>query len=161
MASFKQRRRLEAGVQAPDFRLQRLAGAEVSLRELTADGPALIVFFKISCPVCQFTFPYLERIYRAGYRIYGISQNDAEDTLEFVREFELTLPILLDEEDAGFPVSNAYGISQVPTMFLVEPGQTIARASDGWQAAEIEWLGAQAGIRVIREGEKVPAWKAG
>ena len=37
------------------------------------------------------------------------------------------LPLLLDEEDAGFPASNAYGISTVPTMYLVERDGTISR----------------------------------
>jgi peroxiredoxin len=161
MASSKQNRMVEAGGRAPDFLLRRLEGGEVALRGLLEGGPVLLVFFKISCPVCQFTLPYLERLHQGGVRVFGISQNDAEDTREFNREFAITLPMLLDEEDGGFPASNAYGISHVPAMFLVKPDGSIARAIDGWQRKEIEWLGSETGVLAIRQGERVPEWKSG
>src|SRR5580765_462901 len=145
MAASKQHRLLDAGAKAPEFRLQRLEGGETTLQELTASGPVLLAFFKVSCPVCQFTFPYLERLHQAGYPVYGISQNDAEDTREFNGEFGITFPMLLDDENDDFPAGNAYGISYVPTLFLVTRDGNIARVIEGWQRKEIEWLGSQAG----------------
>lgn len=139
----------------------------MSLAEILAGGPALLVFFKISCPVCQMTLPFLERIHEAGngaapgLAIYGISQNDAEDTREFMREFGVRFPMLLDREEDDFPASNAYCVSSVPTSFLVEPDGAIARVIEGWQKAEIERLGTLAGVAVLRAGDNVPAWKAG
>ena len=161
MAASKQPRLLDAGKRAPEFRLQRLEGGESTLQNLISTGPVLLAFFKISCPVCQFTLPYLERLHQGGYRVYGISQDNAEDTREFHSEFGVTFPTLLDDEEADFPASNAYGISHVPTLFLVEPDGTIARVIEGWNRQDMEWLGTQAGVRVIRAGENVPAWKAG
>jgi peroxiredoxin len=162
MAASRQRKLLQAGARAPDFRLTRLGGGEVWLDELVAEGPALLAFFKITCPVCQLTFPFLERMHKAGtLPIYGISQNEPEDTREFTVEFGVTFPILLDEEEDGFPTSNDYGISSVPTMFLVERDGTIARVFEGWNRKEIEWLGAKAGGNPIRPEDNVPAWKAG
>ncbi|HTX34032.1 MAG TPA: TlpA disulfide reductase family protein [Bryobacteraceae bacterium] len=157
----------EAGSRAPDFRLARLDGGAMSLAEILAGGPALLVFFKITCPVCQLTLPFLERIHAAGngaapgLSIYGISQNDAEDTREFMREFGVRFPMLLDREEDDFPASNAYRISSVPTSFLIEPDGAIARVIEGWQKAEIERLGTFAGVAVLRAGDNVPAWKAG
>ncbi len=82
----------------------------------------LLAFFKVTCPVCQLTVPFLERLHASGgIAICGISQNDAADTREFNTYFGATYTTLLDSEDEGFPVSNLYGISSVPTMFLVEP----------------------------------------
>jgi peroxiredoxin len=162
MASGGQHRLLEAGSRAPGFRLERLTGGAATLAELLAGGPVLLAFFKISCPVCQLTFPYLERIHAAGtLPIVGISQNDAEDTRDFNREFGVTFPTLLDSEDDDFPASNAYGISSVPTMFLVEPDGIIANVIEGWRKREMEALASRTGAVLLRACEYVPEWKAG
>jgi peroxiredoxin len=151
---------LQSGVKAPDFRLPRLGGGEITLAEILAGGPALLAFFKVTCPVCQLTLPFLARIHSPAVAVYGISQNDAEDTAQFNREFGVTVPMLLDSEE-GFEVSNAFGISSVPTLFLVEPEGVISRVVEGWQKKEIDWLGERAGVAAIRASDNVPAWKAG
>jgi peroxiredoxin len=166
VAARRTRKLVEPGSRAPDFSLQRLDGgldgSKVTLQELVSNGPLLLAFFKISCPVCQFTFPFLERIHAAGsLPIYGISQNDAEDTREFNLEFGVTFPTLLDLEESGFPASNDYGISSVPTMFLLDPGGAVAYVFEGWNKKEIAWLGEKAGMNPFRQGDNVPEWKAG
>jgi peroxiredoxin len=162
MAAHRQSKLLSRGSPAPDFRLPLLAGGETTLTEILSRGPALLAFFKITCPVCQLTFPFLERLHAGGkLPIYGISQNDAADTDEFNCEFGVTFPILLDTEESGFPVSDAYGISSVPTLFLVEPGRVIAQAIEGWNRKDMESLGARAGVSLFRPGDYVPEWKAG
>lgn len=161
MAS-NQHKILQEGALAPLFELPRLDGGTASLAELTAQGPVLLVFFKITCPVCQFTLPYLNRVHRAGtLPVYGISQNQPEDTREFLQEFGIEFPILLDGEVAGYPVSNDFGISSVPSLFLVEPGGRIARTIEGWNRKEMEWLAGRAATAIIRQGDNVPEWKAG
>jgi peroxiredoxin len=152
----QERRLLAVGAKAPGFRLPRLDGGAVTLAEILAGGPALLAFFKVSCPVCQLTFPFLERVNQAGaLRVYGISQNDAEDTRAFAKRFRTTFPMLLDSENSGFEVSNAYGISSVPTMFLVERDGSIQQAMLGWRKEEMTALGA------VGPDDKVPQWKAG
>jgi len=152
----------QAGARAPEFRLKRLDGGDVALEDLLQDGPALLAFFKISCPVCQMTLPFLDRIHSGGrLRVYGISQNDAEDTHAFVREYGVHFPMLLDEENDRFPASNAYGISHVPTSFLVEPDGMVGRVIEGWIRSEILWLGARGGVDPIGSSDQVPEWKAG
>jgi len=161
MSSRRTRNLLQAGARAPDFRLSRLDGGESGIHELISSGEALLALFNVTCPVCQLTFPFLERLHKQGaLRIYGISQNDTEDTREFNREFGVTFPTLLDPED-DFPASNAFGISSVPTLFLVQPDATIARVTEGWSRREIEWLGEKYGATVLRPGDRVPEWKPG
>ena len=93
------------GAEAPPFRLPLLSGGEASLPELIPSGPAVLAFFKVSCPVCQMTFPFLERLHAAGtLPIYGISQNDPEGQLPIQpRVRSVTFPVLLDSEDLNFP----------------------------------------------------------
>ena len=162
MSARKQAKLLAQGAHAPSFRLDLLGGGASDLQEILARGPALLAFFKASCPVCQLTFPFLERIHAAGgLPVYGVSQNDAKDTRAFNREFGITFPTLLDAEKQGFPASNAYGISSVPTLFRVEPDGTVSQVIEGWNKREMESLGTQAGASVFRQGENVPEWKAG
>ena len=132
------------------------------LAEISAGGRVLLVFFKVTCPVCQLTLPFLERMHISGtLSICAISQNDARDTIEFKRSFGVTIPTLLDSEDEDFPASNAYGIARVPTMFLVEGDGKISRVTEGWSKLDMEALGAAAGIALFRADDDVPAWKAG
>ena len=161
MASRPERPLLDPGARAPGFRLWRLEGGEATLAEVSAGGRVLLVFFKVTCPVCQLTLPFLERMHVSGtLGICAISQNDARDTREFNRSFGVTIPTLLDSEDEDFPASNAYGIASVPTMFLVEDGM-ISRVTEGWSKPDMEALGAAAGITLFRTDDDVPAWKAG
>src|SRR6266849_9020301 len=111
-----------AGSVAPAFSLKSLDGKEYSLNDLLQRGPVVAAFFKISCPVCQFTFPFLERLYKRyggdGVTFLGISQDDARDTKAFGKDHGVTFSMLLDE--SGYPVSNAYGLTNVPTIFLID-----------------------------------------
>src|SRR5580700_88352 len=94
---------IEAGVRAPGFTLKNLQAGTTSLDDLLAQGPALLVFFKIGCPVCQLIFPFLERMaHRDSVRIVGISQDDADATRFFNQKFGITVPMLLDEACQGY-----------------------------------------------------------
>src|ERR1051326_6394168 len=151
MGAHRQIQMLETGARAPDFRLADLRGQTRGLRDLIASGPAVVAFFKTTCPVCQLAFPFLDRIHRGQAErilpIYGISQDDAETTSEFNQEFGVTFPTLLDTADDGFPASNAYGISHVPSVFLVESDGTISWTMEGFDRKALEALGAKAGVQ--------------
>ena len=162
MASRRQRPLLDAGTRAPDFQLSRLEGGEASFAELAAGRPVLLVFFKVTCPVCQLTMPFLERLHASGaLAVCGISQNDAADTREFNGYFGVSFATLLDSEDEDFPASNAYGISSVPSMFRVEPDGVISRVIEGWNKKDMASLAEDAGMALFRPEDNVPAWKAG
>jgi len=165
MAASRQSRILEAGAIAPDFQLQDLRGRAYKLRDLTAAGPAVLAFFKTTCPVCQLTFPFLERIHRGQAEpkvaIYGVSQDDPESTTDYNQELGVTFPTLLDTADSGYPASNAYQISHVPTAFLVEPDGRIAWTMEGFDKKALEALAARAGVTVFLATDNVPAFKAG
>jgi len=159
-----------AGNIAPGFSLKGLDGKEYSLGALMERGPVVAAFFKISCPVCQFTFPFLERLYQRyggdGVTFLGISQDDARSTQEFASEYGVTFPMVVDEK--GYPVSNAYGLTNVPTIFLIEPGGTVRVSSTGFDKKDLETISRELAERrkiapaaLFRPDEKVPANKPG
>jgi peroxiredoxin len=162
---YAQHRMVQKGSRAPDFKLKDLAGSEVSLHELLPNGPVLLAFFKVTCPVCQLTFPFLDRIHRertaASIAIYGISQDDERWTRDFNERHGVTFPTLLDPADDEYPASNAYGISTVPTLLLVERDGTISWTLEGFSKRELQALGAKAGVNPFRADDYVPEWKAG
>lgn len=163
---------LEAGVQAPEIELQYLDGSKFLLKEARKKGPVVAAFFKVSCPVCQLAFPYLERVFRAyekggKFTFVGVSQDNAADTKAFNREFGVTFPVLLDP--AGkYPASNAYGLTNVPTVFLISPDGGIEFSSVSWSKADVEELSRRLAkasnatpAQVFHPGEKVPEYKPG
>jgi peroxiredoxin len=164
MASARENETLTAGQRAPEFRLQDLAGGEKTLGDLLKSGPVFLAFFKVSCPTCQFTLPFLERIYQGvdgRARMFAVSQDDADAAREFDREFDITMPTLLDSARHGYPASNAYGLSHVPSMFLVERDGTISWSLVGFHRKDLEALGEKLGVNPFKPGERVPEMKSG
>jgi peroxiredoxin len=170
MGSEDQMTHIVASSIAPGFSLQSLDQKEVSLRTLLESGPVVAAFFKVSCPVCQFTFPFLERLHKryglGGAAFIGVSQDDARATRKFASEYGVTFPILLDEE--GYPVSNAYGLTNVPTVFLIEPDGKVKVSSLGFDKKDLETIAGELAERrqmalapVFSPDEVIPANKPG
>jgi len=134
-----------AGNTALGFSLKALDNKEYSLNTLMERGPVIAAFFKISCPVCQFTFPFLERLYKRygsdSVTFLGISQDDARSTTRFAKEYGITFPIVIDDEN-GYVVSNAYGLTNVPTIFLIDTDATVKVSSMGFDKMDLEAIAA-------------------
>jgi len=71
--------------------------------------------------------------------IVGISQDDKANTAAFLKEYGITFPALLDDP-AGYAVSNAYGLTNVPTWFFIALDGEIKISSVGWVRADMEEL---------------------
>ena len=161
---------LERGKTAPDFTLPAMDGTQFSLREALGRGPVLAAFFKISCPTCQYAFPFLQRVYEThgnkAVTIVGISQNAKKDTAAFIREYGITFPVLFDDT-SSYPVSNAYGLTNVPTIFWIAEDGEIAISSVGWVRKEMEEFNqraqtpATAAQPLFHKSEQVADFRAG
>jgi peroxiredoxin len=163
---------LVSGVEAPDINLSYLDGRKFSLAEARKKGPVVAAFFKVSCPVCQLAFPYLERIFKAynkssTFTFVGVSQDNATDTKAFNRSFGVTFPILLDVPGT-YPASNAYGLTNVPTVFVISPEGEIESSSVSWCKSEMEELNRKlarlsniAPAQIFQSGENVPEFRPG
>ena len=174
---------LPTGTKAPDFSLPAFYsgndsgndggkdGDKFSLQAALQQGPVLAAFFKVSCPVCQYTFPFLERIHKAHgdkkIAIVGISQDNQRDTAAFLKEFGVTFRTLLDDSN-GYAVSNAYGLTNVPSLFLIGQDTQIEISSVGWVKQEVEDINRKLADaqrlpppRIFKPGEEVRDFRAG
>jgi peroxiredoxin len=92
---------LTAGTQAPEVSLPTVDGSKFAWQDALKKGPVVAAFFKVSCPVCQYAFPFLERLHQAygdkKIAIIGVSQDDAAKSKAFMSEYGVTFPVLIDD----------------------------------------------------------------
>src|SRR5437016_5722886 len=95
----------------------------------------------------------------------GVSQDNVAASRDFAHDFGITFPVLID---TGYPASNAYGLTTVPTFFLVNQDAMVQVASVGFGKAEIESIANALADRrnitrapVFRSDESIPAHKPG
>jgi hypothetical protein len=95
----------------------------------------------------------------------GVSQDDSQSTLDFMRRFGVNFPVALDGR--GYIVSNAYGLTNVPTVFEIQQDGTIGMSSVSWAREEVEaiarkYSGAEeAAAPLFQAKEKIAEYKAG
>jgi peroxiredoxin len=157
------------GKKAPAFELKGEDGSSRAFKAQSGEPLVLLAFYKDTCPVCQFTLPFLERIYKGvkgKLTFWGVSQDDASNAKSFATEYGITFPQAIDKP--GYPVSNAYGISTVPTTFLIEPGGKILKTIEGFVRKDLEDLARDLskllGVptpAVFKPGDDAPALRPG
>ncbi len=161
---------LTSGKKAPPFELEGMEGASVSVADCVSRGPALLAFFKVACPTCQYTFPFLERLFQQfraqGIQVWGISQDDAADSRQYAAEYGVTFPILIDEYP--YETSRAYGVEYVPTLFLIAHDGRVELMSDGFCRVDLleiqKWFAKHYSITppaLFQPSDGVPEFKPG
>lgn len=163
---------LACDVKAEEFAFKSTTGKPLILSELTKRGPVVLAFFKVSCPVCQYAFPYLERLSQVHktepVSFIGISQDNFADTQAFIKRYGVTFTVALDQAPR-YIVSNAYKLTNVPTVYLVDRDGDIQVSSVGWARKDMEDINlklsmmdpAQQQYPIFRPGEEVAEFKAG
>lgn len=151
---------LREGQIAPDAELQTVGGGTVRISQLAVRGPALLAFYKDTCPTCQLTMPFLNRAREGKIAIYGVSQDNLERTKAFARDFGIKYELLIDPADA-YAASNEFGITTVPSMFVISPERKVLWASLGFMKMDIESLAELTGVEILTEADDVPAAKPG
>ncbi|HVH52849.1 MAG TPA: redoxin domain-containing protein [Actinomycetota bacterium] len=99
-----------------------------------ADGPVALVFYKVTCPVCQMAAPKVD-VMAAAYpgRVVGVGQDPPDALDRFGREFGMDVPAVPDLPP--YDASNAYGIESVPTLFVIDRTGAVADAVVSWDRA--------------------------
>jgi cytochrome c biogenesis protein CcmG/thiol:disulfide interchange protein DsbE len=118
----------------PDFTLPLLSGDGKVSGESLAGSPVVINFWASWCLPCREEAPLLERAWRnyrdEGLMVIGVNARDsAADARGFVREFNITYPVVVDEDlDLMREMSDIVGWPQ--TFFVKRDGDlSIAPAS--------------------------------
>lgn len=127
---------LEGGerTKAPDFDLEWLGGGGRSSLEDYRGQVVVLNFWGSWCEPCRTESPLLqrwhERLARGGRgTVLGIDALDVtSDALDFVREFDLTYPMLKDSDEEAYP---DYGVAQFPETFVIDADGRIAAVRRG------------------------------
>ena len=106
---------------APDFSLKTLDGQEITLSRLRGKV-ILIDFWATWCGPCRESIPHLIHLHNTyqakGFEVIGLSQDkgDVETVRNFVKSLDIPYPIAMSPEE----VSRSFGVSALPTAFLVD-----------------------------------------
>ena len=131
----------------PDFILPNPDGKKISLKDFRGKV-VFLNFWATWCVPCREEMPAMEKLYRefkeSNFVILAVNVKDRKkDAVDFVKEFKLTYPVVIDPEGQ---VGLLYGAWGLPTTYLIGPkGEGLARA---WGPAE--WY-SPAARKLIRE----------
>lgn len=96
-------------------------------------GAHAIVFYKVTCPVCQMAAPKVQALADAfPGRVTPVGQDPPERLSAFAAEYGLDVAPVVDLPP--YDASEVYGVRTVPTVFLVDGG-TVVDAVEGWDRA--------------------------
>jgi len=141
---------------APELPREHIGGATATLSSLLAGAhgrPAVVVFWASWCGPCQREAPAFERFARAAGagRIVGVDWSDVlAGAKTFIARNGWTFPNL---RDADGTVGNEYGISELPTTFILSGSGRVAATLPGPQT-DTSLARAVAGAETGRGGVK-------
>jgi cytochrome c biogenesis protein CcmG, thiol:disulfide interchange protein DsbE len=128
-----------SGFLAPDFTLETADGRAISLSSLRGQ-PVLLNIWASWCGPCRAEMPAIERVFQE-YKVKGLnilainatSQDQISQALSFVRENNLTFPILFDEQG---DVNRQYNVQALPTTFFIDANGIIKEVVIGGPMSE-------------------------
>ena len=130
---------LKTGDKAVNFELPDYKGGRVKLFDLLGQhAPLMLIFYKNSCPTCQYTFKHLPRIARevGPENFLAIAQDTPIEGAEFRKQYQFDFNIACDV--SPYPVSVIYSLEVVPTFFVIEADKTISLIGEGFDKLAID-----------------------
>jgi peroxiredoxin len=126
---------LEPGDKAPPFANPDLAGRHVLSRDYLGRGWVVVDFFATDCEGCKKELPVLERLQREiGPRlpILVLATDPAGQPVveSYFRARPTTLTVLLDRYHSAV---RRYGVSEIPSLFLIDPTGVVVLKQVGFQ----------------------------
>jgi peroxiredoxin len=132
---------LPIGTPAPEFRLPRLDGGELSLSDYRGKK-VLLIFSDPHCGPCVALAPDLEKAHRQHpeVQVLMISRGEAAENREKVRQHRLTFPVVLQKR---WEISKLYALFATPIGYLIdEEGRTASEVAVGADAILAQLSGA-------------------
>jgi peroxiredoxin len=116
---------LKAGTPAPDFRLPRLDGGELSLGDMRGRR-VLLVFSSPHCGPCNTVAPELQRFHRhhPEVSVVMVSRGEPDENRAKVKEHRLTFPVVLQQQ---WEISRLYTMFATPVAYLINESGVIVQ----------------------------------
>jgi peroxiredoxin len=131
----------QVGQAGPDWELPRLlADGSVHLQDLRGQT-VLVTFWASWCGPCRHEIPALEGMWKSrreqGLTVVGVSVDDEKaDALAFLELFPVSYPIVWDR--GGKTVGDPWGVSNLPTAFLLDRQGVVRSQHVGWNAGTMD-----------------------
>lgn len=112
-------RMMLTGSRAASFTLKTLEGEPVALDQ-TRGKVVVLDFWATWCPPCREELPYIEKLreeFAGQVQFFGVNNEDSGTVKDFLRKHKYELPVLMDGKRQ---VDRQYGISAIPTMFIID-----------------------------------------
>jgi peroxiredoxin/outer membrane lipoprotein-sorting protein len=135
------------GKPAPEFTLTDLKGREVALSSLKGKH-VLIDFWATWCPPCKKALPHVQKLSEGtnGLVVLTVNAEPASVAQPFLEKYKYTFTTLVDTDRS---VSASYGVTAIPTTFIIDPNGTVAKRMIGYHTAEqIKAALASAGLKI-------------
>lgn len=110
---------LKVGEEAPNFELKTLDGKTVKLSDYRGKK-VILNFWATWCPPCKAEMPDIQKYYTEAdddVEILAVNIDPQYDVKKFVREANVTFPVLLDSDDE---VNTLYRILTIPTTYFID-----------------------------------------
>ena len=115
---------------APEFHAQTLSG---DAHRLAQDQPTLIYFWASWCSICKLSQDQIQKLSREHHVVtVAMNSGDAATVRAFLKHQQLDFPVILDQDSR---IAHLFGVSGVPTSFVVTAGGDIAFAEVGYTTA--------------------------
>lgn len=134
---------LSVGDKAPSFTLPAVEGGD-EVTDPWTEGPTVVAFFKVSCPVCKMVAPMLTKLSEGGARVIAIGEDPPAAITAYNEATNQRVPAL--SQGPPYSVSAAYGLEAVPSIFLIGEDGEIQQAIGGWNRATWNALAADVGV---------------
>jgi peroxiredoxin len=124
-------KKVVVGQQAPDFKIKDANGKEISLADLTAQGPVL-VRLTCGCSGCDKELAYFQELHSAyegkGLTSLAIFKEPDSKVQKYVTEKKLNMLYAVDSKGESW---NVFETKTMPTNFLIAKGGKIINIAAG------------------------------